>query len=66
RGSGHHRRGGKEVRITCDSSSRVVVLRREAITDNDDLYAVSSIDGAASSFGSSFLASLSGVVPGCG
>ncbi len=39
--------GPPEVRITCDSSSRVVVLWREAITDDDDLYAVSSIDGAA-------------------
>ncbi len=39
--------GPPEVRITCDASSRVVVLWREAITDNDDLYAVSSIDGAA-------------------
>lgn len=39
--------GPPEVRITCDSSSRVVVLWREAIADNDDLYAVSSIDGAA-------------------
>lgn len=39
--------GPPEVRITCDSSSRVVVLWREAVTDKDDLYAVSSIDGAA-------------------